>query len=161
MIVAVFWSFSNNWTLDTFSKQRVYGVLFSPVGSIIRATLSKYLNTKPRCAVAYPGTLIANIVGTFIGSINGGYVYLNGPYSSVILGALDLGVGGTMSTVSTYVKEVNAITALQEVSEASESMGLEVRGPGEESVEVYIGIMSALTICASIVGFLVGGWRVP
>ena len=96
-------------------SQRLFGVLLAPVGSVSRALLSKYLNGRPRCAVAFPGTLIANVLGTFVGSVNGGYIHNNGPYRSVILGVLDIGLGGTLSTVSTYVKEVNVLSEKQKV----------------------------------------------
>ncbi|GMH58899.1 hypothetical protein TrRE_jg4944 [Triparma retinervis] len=173
VIITLLWSSSESWSLTSISKQRLFGVLLAPVGSVSRALLSKYLNGRPRCAVAFPGTLIANVLGTFVGSVNGGYIHNNGPYRSVILGVLDIGLGGTLSTVSTYVKEVNVLSEKQKLQG---STNFEVGGNDEGAEEIgeflrrerwadfpefYILIMSTATIGASILGYLAGGWRAP
>lgn len=170
-IIAMFWSRNNGWNLNDLAQERCYGVLMAPIGAVLRAVLALKLNKKPRLGVYYLGTLLANVGGTFVGSVNAGYLAAMG--NSVILNVLDLGFAATLSTVSTYVKEVNVLSEKQEKRGSTElSLTFDERGNEDlreflavekwvEFPEVYIVTMSMLTIGFSILGFVVGGWRPP
>ena len=92
---------------------RIAAVLFAPLGAGLRFSLSLLLNERFAAAkpdrqkfVKYAGTLAANVLGTFVVLTVAGHRNARGP--SVPLDALSEGFAGSLSTVSTFVRELDS-----------------------------------------------------
>ena len=95
-----------NGSLSSLNWGRVASVLASPLGSIPRALLSSWLNSNGRRVLFMSnfGTFLCNVLGTFI-CASMTYVVLDDGFS-ISLYAVNEGISGSLSTVSTYVCEV-------------------------------------------------------
>ena len=92
-----------------------YSLLFAPAGAYIRYRLSVMFN-RPTFYIPW-GTLTANNVGTIFTSLGFGLMHLKGSSQSTfvrcdVLRALQDGLGGSTSTVSTMANELVSMNSL-------------------------------------------------
>lgn len=117
-----------------------YALLFGPAGAYLRHKLAGYFN-KPGVYIPY-GTLMSNVLGTVFTCLGFGLFHLNGASQSSqvrcnVLQALQDGLGGSLSTVSSMAMELNA-------------MGVSRRGFVYSAISVLVSQAVCIVIAGSM-----------
>ena len=132
-------------SLSSLNWGRLASVLASPLGSIPRALLSSWLNSRQVFYMANFGTLTANVLGTFA-CASMTYIELESGFS-VPLYAVNEGFSGSLSTVSTYVCEVE-----KERGEGVKKYTL------RRDMWVYVVATFGVGMASGVLGLKAGGW---
>jgi len=149
LVIAILVGYIRDGNDGSFYQQLFFVILVAPLGALIRWTLSRWYNPPPNPVVHSPrqrrrrlswmpwGTFIANMTGCFVSILCTGLLdryrteldRKTNQWPRVILIAIRVGFAGSLTTVSTMIKE---IVSMQE------------KIPGTAKSTIY-GIVTCLT----------------
>ena len=171
IIVLLVSASSSDWVLPSSEISYVYACLLGIPGAYLRAILSVLLNnaSDPYIRTPFLGTMVANIVGSFITAVCLSAIKYRFNGDSAILSALDAGFAGALSTMSTYIKEIDLLiekkrnkgsTKFSIKVESAPQGDAEQRWAMERSPTFYILATTLISAGIAMIGWVVGGWTV-